>query len=280
MEITPAEVAVRQPAPLVPPLQLPPGVTWSHQLDGDALRKSSLATQPSSANKAAFKAMESVSMYVDDGNKTMQVVEALRQKVGSETGSRPSSVRMGIRGDRVGMATKAALEPSQLETHITSLMRASFGRLKKRYLAVGPDAVLTSSHKDSSVNRLHPSLPTSPRRTPRGPIGPKSPRETPGATPRSTLPCVLEHGQAAAVPTSGISASQKLVPVPASPKAASEEAAATPRKKHVAIAAGSAEGGESTSTEGSNATGSLPALADARNTLSDRAASSGGEMQP
>ena len=37
---------------------------------------------------------------------------------------------MGIRGDRVGMATKAALEPSQLETHITSLMRASFGRLK------------------------------------------------------------------------------------------------------------------------------------------------------
>ncbi len=51
-------------------------------------------------------------------------------RVGSETGSRPSSVRMGIRGDRVGMATKAALEPSQLETHITSLMRASFGRLK------------------------------------------------------------------------------------------------------------------------------------------------------
>ena len=37
---------------------------------------------------------------------------------------------MGIRGDRVGMATKAALEPSQLETHITSLMRASFGCLK------------------------------------------------------------------------------------------------------------------------------------------------------
>jgi len=51
-------------------------------------------------------------------------------RVGSETGSRPSSVRTGIRGDRVGMATKAALEPSQLETHITSLMRASFGRLK------------------------------------------------------------------------------------------------------------------------------------------------------
>lgn len=37
---------------------------------------------------------------------------------------------MGIRGERVGMATKAALEPSQLESHITSLMRASFGRLK------------------------------------------------------------------------------------------------------------------------------------------------------
>ena len=51
-------------------------------------------------------------------------------RVGSDTGSRPSSVRMGIRGERVGMSTKAALEPSQLETHITSLMRASFGRLK------------------------------------------------------------------------------------------------------------------------------------------------------
>lgn len=46
------------------------------------------------------------------------------------SGSRPSSVRAAIRGDRVGMATKAALEPSQLESHITSLMRASFGRLK------------------------------------------------------------------------------------------------------------------------------------------------------
>ena len=49
---------------------------------------------------------------------------------GSDSGGRHNSVRMGIRGDRVGMATKAALEPSQLETHITSLMRASFGRLK------------------------------------------------------------------------------------------------------------------------------------------------------
>ncbi|DBB11592.1 TPA: hypothetical protein ACH3X3_006983 [Trebouxia sp. C0006] len=214
-------------------------------------------------------------MYVDDDNKTLQVVEALRQKVGSETGSRPSSVRMGIRGDRVGMATKAALEPSQLETHITSLMRASFGRLKKRYLAVGPDAVLTSSHKGSSVNRLHPSLPTSPRRTPRGPTGPKSPRKTPAATPRSILPPVPETSRAAAVSTSGTSASQTSIAVPASPKVASGEAAATPRKKHVAIAADSAEGAESTSTEGSNATGSLPALADAGSAQSDRAPSSG-----
>ena len=72
---------MKQLAPLVPPLQLPhSGVTWSHQLDGDTLRKNSLATQPSSAIKAAFKARESVSMYVDDGSKTMQVVEALRQK--------------------------------------------------------------------------------------------------------------------------------------------------------------------------------------------------------
>ncbi|DBA68532.1 TPA: hypothetical protein ACH3X2_013596 [Trebouxia sp. C0005] len=278
METTPAEapdVAVQQLAALVPPLQLPhSGVTWSHQLDGDTLRKSSLALQPSSAKQAAFKARESVSMYVDDGNKTMQVVEALRQKVGSESGSRPSSVRMGIRGDRVGMATKAALEPSQLETHITSLMRASFGRLKKRYLAVGPDAVLTSSQKDSSVNRLHPSLPTSPRRTPRGPTGPKSPRKAPAATPRSTLTPGLELSQAVAVPTSGTSTSQ-TVPVPASPKAASGDAAATHRKKHVAIAADSAEEGKSISTEGSHATGSLPALADAGNALSDKASSSG-----
>ncbi len=151
--------------------------------------------------------------------------------------------------------------------------------LQKRYLAVGPDAVLTSSHKGSSVNRLHPSLPTSPRRTPRGPIGPKSPRKTPAATPRSTLPPVLETSQAAAVPTSGTYASQTSAAVPASPKIASGEAAATPRKKHVAIAADSAEGGESTSTESSNATGSLPALADAGNALSDRAPSSGGEVQ-
>lgn len=49
---------------------------------------------------------------------------------GSGPGSRPSSVRAAIRGDRVGMATKAALQPSQLESHITNLMRASFGRLK------------------------------------------------------------------------------------------------------------------------------------------------------
>ena len=55
------------------------------------------------------------------------------------SGSRPSSVRAAIRGDRVGMATKAALEPSQLESHITNLMRASFGRLKVQHL---PAAVI------------------------------------------------------------------------------------------------------------------------------------------
>ena len=60
---------------LMPPLQLPhSGVTWSHQLDGDTIRKSGLAAQ------RTFKARESVSMYVDDGSKTMQVVEALRHK--------------------------------------------------------------------------------------------------------------------------------------------------------------------------------------------------------
>lgn len=144
---------------------------------------------------------------------------------------------------------------------------------------MGPDAVLTSSQKDSSVNRLHPSLPTSPRRTPRGPTGPKSPRKAPAATPRSTLTPGLELSQAVAVPTSGTSTSQ-TVPVPASPKAASGDAAATHRKKHVAIAADSAEEGKSISTEGSHATGSLPALADAGNALSDKASSSGEDMQP
>ncbi len=151
--------------------------------------------------------------------------------------------------------------------------------LQKRYLAVGPDAVLTSSHKGSSVNRLHPSLPISPRRTPRGPTGPKSPRKTPAATPRSTLPLVPETSQAAAVPISGTSASQTSIAVPASPKGASGDAAAAPRKKHVAIAADSPAGGGSTSTEGSNAAGSLPALADAGSAQSDRAPSSGGESR-
>lgn len=56
-------------------------------------------------------------------------------------------MRMGIRGDRVGMATKAALEPSQLETHITSLMRASFGRLKVLINAVHSPHLCSHSFK-------------------------------------------------------------------------------------------------------------------------------------
>lgn len=60
--------------------------------------------------------------------------------------NRPSSVRVGIRGDRVGMATKAALEPSQLENHITSLMRASFGRLKVVSSSLHPAKFTSLTH--------------------------------------------------------------------------------------------------------------------------------------
>ena len=41
-----------------------------------------------------------------------------------------STPRVTIRGDKLGMSSKAALAPSQLESHITHLMRASFSQLK------------------------------------------------------------------------------------------------------------------------------------------------------
>ena len=75
------QAASTSAAPIVPPLQLPhSGVTWSEQLAGDTSRESGLAGQPSSSSKAAYKATASVSMYVDDGSKSLQVVEALREK--------------------------------------------------------------------------------------------------------------------------------------------------------------------------------------------------------
>ena len=63
----------------MPRLLLPhTGVTWSEQLDGPP--QGTLDTQASSARKAAFKGRESVSMYLEDANKTMQVVAALRER--------------------------------------------------------------------------------------------------------------------------------------------------------------------------------------------------------
>lgn len=63
--------------PKVPPLQLPhTGVTWSEQL----AKTNSLAPQASSTKRAEYKGRESVSMYLEDANKTMQVVTALRER--------------------------------------------------------------------------------------------------------------------------------------------------------------------------------------------------------
>ncbi|KAL3160628.1 hypothetical protein ABBQ32_010552 [Trebouxia sp. C0010 RCD-2024] len=184
---------------------------------------------------------------------------------------------MGIRGDRVGMATKAALEPSQLETHITSLMRASFGRLKKRYLAVGPDAVLTSSRKDNTSSRLHPSLPPSPRRNPQGAATPrKTPKKTPAATPGAALPPVSSANAAPASSSAAVSRTvpvRTAVPVPTTHTASDALAAqskidsssaapgdgAVAKKKRVAIAADASVRPASTSGELSAAMGLMPA---------------------
>ena len=67
-------------SPKVPPLLLPhTGVTWSEQVDGE-LAKDSLTSQASSAKKATYKGRESVSMYIEDASKTMQVINALRER--------------------------------------------------------------------------------------------------------------------------------------------------------------------------------------------------------
>ena len=63
------------------------GVTWSRQVESDALRESNLAGQSSFG--AASKGRQSVSMYMDDLNAsmksedagtTMKVVTALRER--------------------------------------------------------------------------------------------------------------------------------------------------------------------------------------------------------
>ena len=66
----------------VPLLQLShTGVTWSEQLEDESNKRSS---QASTARKAEHKARESVSMYLEDANKTMQIVEALRERQAAE----------------------------------------------------------------------------------------------------------------------------------------------------------------------------------------------------
>ena len=56
------------------------GVTWSEQLDDEPTSKDSLAHQAQIAKRGEYKARESVSMYLEDANKTLQVVEALRER--------------------------------------------------------------------------------------------------------------------------------------------------------------------------------------------------------
>ena len=131
---------------------------------------------------------------------------------------------------------------------------------QKRYLAVGPDAVLTSSSKDTSANRLYPSLPSSARKPNHGAASPKKTlRKTPLAGPPAALPPVpsasaAPGGSSAAVPSTIPASAAAPISIPA---AASEIPAAQPnissssaagaaagdgvvmKKKRVAIAADS-----------------------------------------
>ena len=154
--------------------------------------------------------------------------------------------------------------------------------IQKRYLAVGPDAVLTSSRKDKSISRLYPSQPPSPRKHPREAASPrKSPRKAPAVTPRAALPPVPDAlpapaGSPAAVPSSShvsnAAPGTTTVPAPAamSAQAASTAAAAgaatsegAVKKKHVAIAPESAVRPASASGEGGSDAGVLPSAAEA-----------------
>ena len=67
----------------------PHAVTWNQQLASDSLGKDTLAGQPSSANKSAYTARQSVSMYMEDtsasmkfedAGTTMKIVSALRER--------------------------------------------------------------------------------------------------------------------------------------------------------------------------------------------------------
>ena len=149
---------------------------------------------------------------------------------------------------------------------------------------MGPDAVLTTSRKDPTVNRLHPSLPTSPRRTLQGSTVHNSPRKSLAATPRSALPAVPEASQmpggssvanptlwtgTGRIPSSATSPAGANMGTSASPGGAApipsvSGDAPAPRRKHVAIAVDSPETTEGTSGgEATSDTGDLPALTDA-----------------
>ena len=169
--------------------------------------------------------------------------------------------------------------------------------VQKRYLAVGPDAVLTSSRKDKSASRLYPSLPPSPRKHPHGAASPrKTPRKTPTATPRAPLPSVpdalpVPAGSPAAVPSKYhvSTAAPETVTIPASDapsmQAASTTAAATAalseavvKKKHVAIAPDLSVRPASTSGELDGGAGVLPTAAEAGTTNSQQIAGSGAAL--
>lgn len=123
---------------------------------------------------------------------------------------------------------------------------------QKRYLAVGPDAVLTASRKDTSANRLYPSLPTSPSKTPHGAANPKkSPRKAPAALPPVPSTSTAPGGSSAAVPSTIPVSTVVPVTTPAvlpaalanistsSATGAAAEDGAVIKKKRVAIAADS-----------------------------------------
>lgn len=131
---------------------------------------------------------------------------------------------------------------------------------QKRYLAVGPDAVLTTSRKDTSANRLYPSLPSAPSKPPHGAASPKrTRRKIPAAGPPAALPPVpsasaAPGGSSAAVPStvpasaavpvttpaaaSGISAAQANLGTSSATGAPAGDGAVL-KKKRVAIAADS-----------------------------------------
>ena len=152
---------------------------------------------------------------------------------------------------------------------------------------MGPDAVLTTSRKDTSANRLYPSLPLSPSKHPHRAVSPKkTPRKTPSAAPHAALPpvpsaSIAPAGSPAAVPStipaslaipsavpavaSGIPAAQAN----SSPGSAAVGDGAVVKKKRVAIAAESPVRPGSVSEEVEADSAGLPdaALADGHKAL-------------